>query len=110
MSPTKKDAPEVIQILSGLLASGHYTIPGDGTDPDVPCVWHRDLGKNWEQDGWPSRYYSAAIEDAIMLWRELNEELTPPPIIKPETAPPTHPVDAEAGRKMFSEMRKVLET
>lgn len=65
-----------LPILSGLLASGHYsttvTPSTPSTDEDGGVIRH-DAGKDWRADQLPQRFSSAAVEDAIMLANELIE-------------------------------------
>lgn len=58
------------QILSGLLASGHYT--GEHAD-GMPYV--KALDKDWEDHGCHQRYLSCAVDDAGQLLIELEAEL-----------------------------------
>jgi hypothetical protein len=66
-----------IPILSGLLASGHFTtggvgkdLNGDPIDLDIG-VERVDNGPTWKEDGFIVRRSSLAVEEAIALAREL---------------------------------------
>lgn len=61
------------QILQGLLASGHYTIPGEGKQS--PDVWREDAGKDGWKGTFAKRFYSSAVMDSIELADELIKQI-----------------------------------
>ena len=66
-----------LPILQGLLASGHYTIPGN--DEDAVKIERVDNGPDWKgDDGNPTfarRKSAIAIEDALSLAKELLDQI-----------------------------------
>ena len=65
------------QIMTGLLASGHYTQvtpppPGAEDQPDEPQVRRFDWGKSWKEDGASQRFTAHVVSDARALLRELE--------------------------------------
>ena len=62
--------------LQGLLASGHYTRikkageDGAGDPEAIRC----DLGTDWKENGFPSRYISHAASDAFIIARDFLDE------------------------------------
>ena len=70
---TPEDAPLVTQIVSGLLASGHFTYPIDEECNDrEPGSLRADCGKDWEADGWSRRFTSYAVEEAMTILKEIK--------------------------------------
>jgi hypothetical protein len=68
-----EDVPLAAQIVSGLLASGHYTfIPGPDEDSDGTHVFRSDCGDEWEKHGFSQRYVSLAVEEALEMLREIK--------------------------------------
>lgn len=66
------DIPMLVQIASGLLASGHYTNNDERGDP-FPAEF--DLGDDWKENGMASRFGFHAVEDAIRILRNIKEEV-----------------------------------
>lgn len=75
INPTVADTTVIAHILSGLLASGHYTRDCECTNNELPEPIRSDLGKDWKETGLPTRFSSKAVEDAVMLWKELHVEI-----------------------------------
>ena len=69
----KTDINLAATILSGLLASGHYTIEGD--DDDGPSLEKTDNGNDRIKSNFPKRYSTIAIEHALDLCDELEEQI-----------------------------------
>ena len=69
----KTDINLAATILSGLLASGHYTIAGD--DNDCPKLEKVDNGKGCKDMHVYSRFTTLAIEHALDLCDELEEQI-----------------------------------
>ena len=61
--------PRVIPIVSGLLASGHYT--ENATDHSGLIEW--DEGEDWQQDGSKRRLHSVVVSEAVELLEEIDE-------------------------------------
>lgn len=73
---TQHDQILIAHILSGLLASGHYTNPPNfSAKPDSPEYNPEpirfDCGKDWKASGEPRRHPSHAVSDALDLYDEL---------------------------------------
>lgn len=73
---TQHDQILIAHILSGLLASGHYThAPDLEAKPDFPEYdpgpIRFDFGKDWKESGEPRRHPSNAVSDALDLYDEL---------------------------------------
>lgn len=62
MNLTPDDLPLLTQIVSALLASGHYT--GREYEGDVPYVFRDDFGPDRDKEELPFRYVYRAVEDA----------------------------------------------
>ena len=51
-----------IQIIAGLLASGHFTVEShEDNDDDVKLT---DYGKEWDENGYPCRFMPSVIDAA----------------------------------------------
>lgn len=79
---TKQDAQErydsALKILSGLLASGHYTFDAED-NCDTKCFITNDNGKDWQE--FSTRKHGAiAVEDALLLADELFDEVWNSPL------------------------------
>ena len=92
MKPTDTDKPKAIrlqpaerlrlatQIMTGLLASGHYTEvtpppPGAEDEPDEPEVRRFDWGTTWKEDGAWRRFQAHVVDDALSLLKDLEAEV-----------------------------------
>ena len=60
----------IVQLVAGLLASGHYTYPED--EDDAPGLKSYDIGASWQEDGYPRRHLIHALDDAEMLLRDIE--------------------------------------
>jgi len=60
----------LVQLVSGLLASGHYTDihPEDG-EPKIKSL---DEGASWKEDGFPRRHTFFVLDDAESLLRDIE--------------------------------------
>ena len=59
------------ELVCALLASGHYTAISVG-EPNVIAIDH---GKDWKEDGYPTRFESVVILDAFSLWEEMHQKI-----------------------------------
>ena len=71
---TTEERKEIVAILQGLLASGHFT-----TEHDIDCegpssLWANN-GKDWKEHGCRGWNTSHAVNDAICTWRDLNKAI-----------------------------------
>lgn len=69
----KTDINLAATILSGLLASGHYTVAPD--DDDGPRLEKTDNGKDYKDTCVPCRFTTLAIEHALDICSELEEQI-----------------------------------
>ena len=60
----------LVQLVSGLLASGHYTDihPEDG-EPKIKSL---DVGASWKEDGFPRRRPFHVLDDAESLLNDIE--------------------------------------
>ena len=69
--PVREDGESLklaVEIMTGLLASGHYTELDTSEASEVePSVRFFDHRKGWKEDGCPRRISRYAVSDAIML-------------------------------------------
>lgn len=63
---------KVCNLVSGLLASGHYTNQDDEYRGGDPYVRSWDAGKDWENEGHLRRFPSHVVADAINLLGEIE--------------------------------------
>lgn len=68
----KADIQIVATILNGLLASGHYTFPGDDDDGPKPAKF--DNGKDYKEYV-SRRFTTAAVEDSFEIYDEILDEI-----------------------------------
>lgn len=65
-----------VQIMAGLLASGHYTqLGGPDGPPDEPSVRVWDVGKDWRECDLRKRYHRYVVEASVALLKDLRAEL-----------------------------------
>ena len=69
---TPADVPLVCEIVSGLLASGHYTFEPEQDEPLENRLIRVNCGEDWKESGFPRRYTALAVEEAIELLREIK--------------------------------------
>lgn len=69
------DLKLAVQIMAGLLASGHYTENRECVDgPPEPSVRWWDAGKDWPKNtAAPRRFNCHAMDDALYLLKVLKE-------------------------------------
>jgi hypothetical protein len=60
----------LVQLVSGLLASGHYT--DIHPEDDEPKIKSLDVGESWEEDGYPRRRPFFVLDDAESLLRDIE--------------------------------------
>ena len=63
------------KIMSGLLASGHYTFPPERNNDDEPRIIRWDAGKDWKALDLNRRFVTNAVDDALSLLNELEDGL-----------------------------------
>lgn len=61
-----------IQIVSALLASGHFTRPAAGPNDD-PQILRFDRGEDWKTEGYNSRFSSDVLDEADRLAAEIDQ-------------------------------------
>ncbi len=67
----KEVAEVALEILNGLLASGHYTGPAGSSGE--PGVLRQEHGQSWQQNGHLKQYTSYAVKDAFELANEFMQ-------------------------------------
>jgi hypothetical protein len=60
----------LVQLVAGLLASGHYTDPDEGCD--TPVLKRYDIGEDWKEDGYPRRHPFHVLDDAESLLNDIE--------------------------------------
>ena len=79
------------QIMAGLLASGHYTEMVE--EEDTPRPHRLDVGKEWKEVGSRQRFICHAVEDAVSLLKDLEDEVSAKfPAPRPLTVPPGYQI------------------
>ena len=66
-----------VHIMSGLLASGHYTrlFCEEEMKDEEPRLRAWDAGQEWKKDGLQRRFPRHVVDDALSLLDELEERL-----------------------------------
>ena len=73
---SKESCHLAVQIMAGLLASGHYTeLDTSGVPEGEPRVRYFDNGSEWKEEGELQRCSRYVVGDAIMLLSNLRAEL-----------------------------------
>jgi hypothetical protein len=66
----------VVQLVSGLLASGHYTDFVEHSDGDKePYILKTDNGKDWKTSGFNQRRSAIVVDAAFELLHEIDLEV-----------------------------------
>ena len=60
----------LVQLVAGLLASGHYTDPDEGCD--TPVLKRYDIGEDWKEAGYPRRHLFHVLDDAESLLNDIE--------------------------------------
>jgi len=66
----KEVAALAAQIMTGLLASGHYTTSPSSSKP--PRLVYRDFSQGWAELGMPERFIPEAVLDAVDMAKTLK--------------------------------------
>lgn len=69
---TPEDITLLVQICSGLLASGHFTTPTSSDPDEGPDVVKFDWGKDWKEDGCDCRFIIEATDAAFRLLDDIK--------------------------------------
>ena len=63
----------LVQLVAGLLASGHYTAPKDIFDEDCPNVIHFEVDwEDWKEAGYPCMHPYHVVCDAEELLKQIE--------------------------------------
>lgn len=76
LANTSQKAEIAARILSGLLASGHYTELAAEQGEELPRVKRWDAGEDWKAEGFDRRQICHAIDDAIDLMEDLLRRIS----------------------------------
>ena len=60
----------LVQLVAGLLASGHYTNHDEGFD--TPSLRRYDVGEDWKEAGCPKRRHAHVFDDAESLLSDIE--------------------------------------
>jgi len=66
---------KVCTLVSGLLASGHYTRQDDEYREGDPHIRSWDAGKDWKSEGQIRRFPSHVVADAMNLLWEIEKSV-----------------------------------
>lgn len=71
---TNTDKDRLVQIVAGLLASGHFTKHENPEDNESPFVVRCDFGKDWKENGERERRPHEAVVEALEILECLDNQ------------------------------------
>ncbi len=73
-APETINKDHLVAIISGLLASGHFTVSADNSPSGLPMVASQDHGKNWQEYHY-TRHEPLVVEQALVLLDRLDKAI-----------------------------------